>query len=125
MIALCADLNAWAREPQRYWRNAPPAVQDMMMPSIQKYYDAKPEVQRDEAMRSCGILAQTLMLTAKSMGYDSCPMDGFDFNAVGQLIYLPTDHVVTMLLAIGKATAAPWSRSGQVSLNDAMIENRF
>ena len=125
VIALCADLNAWAREPQRYWRNAPQAVQEMMVPAMKQYYDAKPAVQRDEAMRSCGILAQTLMLTAQSIGYDSCPMDGFDFNAVGQLIYLPADHVVTMLLAIGKATQAPWPRSGLVSLNEVVIDNRF
>lgn len=38
---------------------------------------------------------------------------------------LPADHVITMLLAIGKATAAPWPRTGQVSLSDVMIENRF
>ena len=41
------------------------------------------------AMRSCGIAAQTLMLTAQSMGYDSCPMDGFDYEAVAELINLP------------------------------------
>ena len=52
------------------------------MPAIDQYYRGKDQVQRDEAMRSCGIAAQTLMLAAKSMGYDSCPMDGFDFDEV-------------------------------------------
>ena len=42
------------------------------------------QVQRDEAMRSCGMAAMTLMLAAKEMGYDTCPMDGFDFDAVGK-----------------------------------------
>ena len=49
VIALCADLNAWAREPQRYWHNAPQAVQKMMIPAMKQYYEAKPAVQRDEA----------------------------------------------------------------------------
>lgn len=44
------------------------------------------QVQRDEAMRSCEIAAMNLMLAAKEMGYDSCPMNGFDFDAGGRLI---------------------------------------
>ena len=55
-------------------------------------------------MRSCGIAAQTLMLVAKAMGYGSCPMDGFDFDTVAELINLPEDHVITMFVVIGKAT---------------------
>ncbi len=42
------------------------------------------QVQRDEAMRSCEIAAMNLMLAAKEIGYDSCPMNGFDFDAGGQ-----------------------------------------
>ncbi|WP_158903586.1 nitroreductase family protein [Burkholderia sp. L27(2015)] len=125
VIALCADLNAWEREPRRYWKNAAKPVQEMILPAIDQYYRDKPAVQRDEAMRSCGILAQTLMLAAKSLGYDSCPMDGFDFDAVAKLINLPDDHVITMLLAIGKATDAPWPRGGQIPLSEVMVFNRF
>ena len=58
----------------------PKEVREFMNPAIDDYYRDKDQVQRDEAMRSCGIAAQTLMLAAKSMGYDSCPMDGFDFE---------------------------------------------
>jgi hypothetical protein len=50
----------------RYWKNAPQEVQDFMLPAIDAYYRDKDQVQRDEAMRSCGIAAQTLMLTEKS-----------------------------------------------------------
>jgi nitroreductase len=94
LIILCADLKAWEKEPIRYWHSAPERVQEFIVPAIQQYYDGLDQVQRDEAMRSCGIAAQTLMLTAKSMGYDSCPMDGFDFEAVGELINLPDDHAI-------------------------------
>ncbi len=81
LIILCADLKAWKKEPIRYWHSSPESVQKFMVPAIQQYYDGLVQVQRDEAMRSCGIAAQTLMLAAQSMGYDSCPMDGFDFEA--------------------------------------------
>jgi nitroreductase len=76
-------------------------------------------------MRSCGIAAQTLMLAARAMGYDSCPMDGFDFDAVGKLINLPADHVVAMCVAIGKPTKEAWPRGGQLPLSEVVIENRF
>lgn len=124
-IIMCADLKAWDKQPERYWVNAPQEVQDFMLPAIDTYYRDKEQVQRDEAMRSCGIAAQTLMLAAKSLGYDSCPMDGFDFDKVAELIRLPDDHVITMLVAIGKGTKQPWARPGQLALEEVVIQNKF
>lgn len=124
-IILCADLKAWERQPQRYWVNAPQEVQEFMIPAIDEYYRDKDQVQRDEAMRSCGIIAQTLMLAAKSMGYDSCPMDGFDFAKVAEIIKLPDDHVIAMFVAIGKSTKEAWPRPGQLPLDDVVIMNTF
>ena len=124
-IILCADLKSWEKEPARYWRNASKEVQDFMVPAIDDYYRGKEQVQRDEAMRSCGIAAQTLMLAAKSMGYDSCPMDGFDFDKVAELIKLPDDHVIAMFVAIGKGTKEAWPRPGQLAFDEVVIENAF
>jgi nitroreductase len=124
-IILCADLRSWDRDPKRYWQNAIPAVQEFLLPAIDQYYRGKDQVQRDEAMRSCGMMAQTLMLTAKAMGYDSCPMDGFDFEAVGKLINLPNDHVISMYVAIGKATQEAWPRGGQLPLNEVVTIDKF
>jgi nitroreductase len=125
LVVLCADLKAWQKQPERYWQNASQAVQDFLLPAIHDYYDGKPQVERDEAMRSCGIAAQTLMLSAKAMGYDSCPMDGFDFSEVGKLIHLPADHVISMFVVIGKALQPAQPRGGQLSLNEVIIADRF
>jgi nitroreductase len=124
-IVLCADLKSWEKKPDRYWVNAPEEVREFMLPAIDDYYRGKDQVQRDEAMRSCGIAAQTLMLSAKSMGYDSCPMDGFDFEKVAKLINLPSGHVIAMFVAIGKGTKEAWPRPGQLDLNDVVIKNSF
>jgi len=124
-IVLCADLKSWEKQPTRYWVNAPKEIQEFMLPAIDKYYRGKDQVQRDEAMRSCGITAQTLMLAARSMGYDSCPMDGFDFEKVSELINLPAEHVIAMFVAIGKCTKESWPRPGQLDLNEVIIKNRF
>lgn len=125
LVILTADLKAWERDASRYWRDAPKPVQEILVPAIDGYYRGHDQVQRDEAMRSCGIAAQTLMLAAKAMGYDSCPMDGFDFDAVGKLINLPEDHVVAMFVAIGKGTKPAWPRPGQLSLDEVVITDRF
>jgi len=124
-IVLCADLKAWAKHPERYWRDVPEDLRNFIVPAIDGYYRGKEQVQRDEAMRSCGMAAQTLMLAAQSMGYDSCPMDGFDFAAVGRLINLPADHVVAMFVAIGKGADAPWPRGGKLPLAEVVINDRF
>ena len=125
LIVLCADLKAWQKQPERYWRNAPQATQDFLLPAIHDYYNEKPQVERDEAMRSCGIAAQTLMLSVKAMGYDTCPMDGFDFNEVAKLINLPQDHVISMFIAIGKALQPAQARGGQFAIDEVVFTDRF
>ncbi|MBM4148263.1 MAG: nitroreductase family protein [Lentisphaerae bacterium] len=125
LVILCADTKSWEKEPGRYWVNAARETQDFLLPAIDSYYRGREQVQRDEAMRSCGIAAQTLMLAARALGYDSCPMDGFDFEAVGKLINLPADHVVAMFVAIGKATKDAWPRGGQLPMSEVVIKDRF
>jgi nitroreductase len=122
---MCADTTSWEKSPERYWKDAPQPVQDFIIPAIDQYYRGRDQVQRDEAMRSCGIAAQTLMLAAKAMGYDSCPMDGFDFDAVAKLINLPEDHIIAMFVAIGKGTKEAWPRPGQLSMSEVVITDRF
>ncbi len=124
-IILCADLKAWEKQPERYWRNAPPDVREGVMEAIGMYYAGREQAQRDEAMRSCGIAAQTLMLAAKAMGYDSSPMDLSDFDEVAKLIHLPEDHAIAMFVAIGKGTRDPWPRAGQLPLEEVVVTDRF
>lgn len=125
LVVLCADLKAWEKAPERYWAGAPQPVRDYLVPAIDQYYRGREWVQRDEGMRSCGIAAQTLMLAAKAMGYDSCPMDGFDYGEVGRLLNLPADHAVVMFVAIGKGTQEAWPRPGQLPLEEVVVQNRF
>ncbi len=125
LLVLTADLKAWDREPGRYWKNTPQAVQDFIVPAIGQYYQGREQVQRDEAMRSCGIAAMSLMLAAKEMGYDTCPMDGFDFDAVAKLINLPQDHVIALMVAVGKGVKEAWPRGGSITQQEAIVIDRF
>lgn len=123
-ILLCADLNAH-EDAGRYWVHAPEPVQAMLVPMIAPFYENNIQLQRDEAMRSIGIAAQTLMLAAKSMGYDSCPMIGFDTEKAAHLINLPEGHIIGMMLTVGKALKDANVRGGQLPYEDVVFSDRF
>ena len=125
LIVLVADVQAWAKQPERYWKDAPKPVQDFLVPAITQYYTGNPQAQRDEAMRSCGMAAMNIMLAAKEMGYDTCPMDGFDFDAVSKLLNLPADHIPTMFVTVGKGIKEAWPRGGQLAMEEVVIRNKF
>jgi len=124
-IIVCADLKAWKDNPSQYWKNAPKEAQDFLVPAMAPFYEGKDELQRDEAMRSCGIAAQTIMLAAKSMGYDSNPMIGFDPQKVAEIIKLPDNHVISMLIAVGKQTKPAMPRGGQLPLEKIVFTDKF
>lgn len=125
VIVLCADVKAWAKSPERYWEDAPKEASDVLVPMIGQFYEGREWQQRDEAMRSAGIAAQTIMLSVKAMGYDSCPMIGFDADAVGDLIGLPDDHVVCMMIAVGEAAQPAQSKGGFLPDDEIFFEDRF
>ncbi len=125
LLVLTADLKAWAREPARYWTEAPAAVSEVLVNWMGPFYDGKDQLQRDEAMRSCGLAGQTIMLAAKAMGYDSCPMIGFDPEQVAEIINLPPDHVIGFLVVVGKGIEPAWPRGGQLPLDAVVVTDRF
>ncbi len=125
LVILCADLTAHANDPQRYWAHAPQEVQDILVPALTPFYEGKPTLIRDEAMRSTGFAGMTLMLAARGMGYDSCPMIGFDAEAVAKLIRLPDDHALSFILAIGKQAKPVWPRGERLPDSEVIIQDRF
>ena len=125
LVILCADLTAHANDPQRYWAHAPQEVQDILVPALPQFYEGKPTLIRDEAIRSTGFAGMTLMLAARGMGYDSCPMIGFDAEAVAKLIRLPDDHALSFILAIGKQAKPVWPRGERLPDSEVIIQDRF
>ncbi len=125
LIVMTADLLAWKKDPARYYKDAPKEVADLLVNWMGPFYEGREWQQRDEAMRSIGIAAQTIMLAAKAMGYDSCPMIGFDQEAVAKLINLPKDHIVGMMISVGKATQPARPKPGQLPLDEVLIHDKF
>ncbi len=124
VLLVCLDVKAWQKEPQRYWVNAPKDVADSMISNSQQIYANNGQLQRDEGMRSASMASMALMLKAQEMGLDSCAM-ACDEQKMAELVKLPDDHAICMLLAIGKRMDAPYPRPGLVTVDDVLLENSF
>lgn len=125
LVVMTADTKAWTKSPERYWQHAPKEVCDLLTGWMGPFHEGREQLQRDEANRSMGMAMQTLMLAAKAMGYDSCPMIGFDFEPVAELINLPKDHVLGPMVAVGKSLKAPWPKPGQLALDEVLVTDSF
>lgn len=125
LVLFTADVKAWNKDPERYWKNAPKEVAELLVNWMGPFHAEKEWLQRDEAQRSIGIAMQTMMLAAQEMGYQSCPMIGFDHEKVAELINLPAFHVIGPMVAIGKGTKEPWPKPGQLPLSELVVENSF
>lgn len=125
LVLFAADVKAWEKSPERYWVNAPKEVADLLVGWMGPFHEGREWLQRDEAQRSIGMAMQTLMLAAQELGYQSCPMIGFDLEKVAELVKLPNDYVLGPMVAIGKGTKDPWQKPGQLPLDEIVFENSF
>ena len=125
VIVLCGNMNAWKEDPLRYWKNSTIEKQELVKNSLNKKYADSPQNQRDEAMRSCGFAGQTIMLAARQMGLDSCPMVGFEYDELAKIINLPENHLIVLMIVVGKAAEPANPRGGQLSLDKVVFENKF
>lgn len=125
LFILCADLNAHLEDPSLYWSHAPQEVQDMLGPMIKGFYEGKDQLIRDEGIRSSALAGMTLMLAAKEMGYDSCPMVGYDPAVVSDLIKLPENFALSFMLPVGKMAEGAWDRGERLSDEKVVAYDTF
>lgn len=88
--------------------------------AVNNMYGSNPTMQRDEAIRSASLGGMTLMLAAESMGMVSCPMIGFDPEAVKSQFNLPETAVPAMLIPIGFEGKDNWPQKPRLSTDDVL-----
>ena len=110
LIAVCGKLNAFEDAPAIY-QDVDPSIKDKVLPMIKGFYENKEQLQRDEAIRSASLAAMTLMFGAVNRGWDTCPMIGFDPEAVSKILELDESHIPVMLLTLGYRKEDPRPRS--------------
>ncbi|AHV97030.1 nitroreductase family protein [Paenibacillus sabinae] len=107
VIAVLGDMRAYEQAPEIYGGLKMLGAMsqeeyDGMIGAINQAYIGKESFQRDEAIRNASLSAMQFMLIAKDKGWDTCPMIGFDPEAVKQTLSLPDHLVPVMLITIGK-----------------------
>ena len=125
VIILCGNMDAWKEDPLRYWKNYPLEKQETVKNALHRKYADNLQNRRDEAIRSCGMAAQTIMLAARQMGLDSCPMSGFEYDELAKVINLPENHLIVLMIVVGKAVEPANLRGGQLSLDKIVFEDKF
>jgi nitroreductase len=125
LVAICADVKAWQKSPERYWANAPAEFGARVVSNMERFYGKNAETERDAALYSIGLSTMALLLAATEMGYGSLPIAGFEQEKVARLINLPKDHIVGLLVAIGKPAADPIPKPGQLPHEELVFTDTF
>lgn len=107
VIVVLGDKNAYLQAPEIYsglkMLGAMSAEEfDGTIEAINGAYIGNDAFQRDEAIRNASLSAMQFMLIAKDKGWDTCPMIGFDSEALTATLSLPENLVPVMLITIGK-----------------------
>ncbi len=124
VVVLAGNLDA-AESASEYWRHAPANVQDRLVPRIGKFYEDDHQLKRDEAIRSASLAAMSLMLVATEMGYETCPMIGFDAPQVIEIVRMPENWIPVMMITVGRGTREPRPKPGQLKVEDVAFWNAF
>jgi nitroreductase len=66
-----------------------------------------PEYRLSEAQAHAFMAAVTAIYAAKSLGIDSCPMQGFDVTGVSKALGLPSNLVPTLIVPLGYPADKP------------------
>jgi putative NAD(P)H nitroreductase len=74
-------------------------LSDKMYELIDKSYSEEVYAKED-AIRNASLSAMQFMLIAKDLGFDTCPMTGFDFDKAKDFFKL--DEEVVLLITLGK-----------------------
>jgi nitroreductase len=83
-------------------------------------YDDQPQRQRDEAVRSATFGTAAIIYAARSLGWGSTPMIGFDAEAVHSEFGLREDEVPVMLLTVGPERTGNWPQKPRMPVADVL-----
>lgn len=70
--------------------------------------------------KTCGLAAQTFMMAMAEIGYDTCPLEGFDSRRVQKLLKLPCSAEINMVIPCGirKGTRGIWGERFRVPFEE-------
>lgn len=128
-VVILGDLEAYRAAYDVYGEalkegQIPQNVYDTMISQVEGAYKDNAQFARDEAILNASLSAMQLMLAAKAKGYDTCPMGGFDRQALVKELNIPDRYIPVMMITIGKA-AAPARPTARFALDKLVIKETF
>lgn len=107
VIIVLGDTLAYQKAPEIYsglklLGAMSPEEYEETLASINSSHEGNEAFQRDEAIRNASLSAMQFMLIAKDKGWDTCPMIGFDPEAIKATLNIPDHMVPALMITIGK-----------------------
>ncbi|MBM7645928.1 putative NAD(P)H nitroreductase [Scopulibacillus daqui] len=128
-IVVLGDLNAYQRadEVADDWIEKgymPEEGKAGLVDTVHQFYQDD-QIKRDEAIRGASLAAMTLMHAAKNMGYETCPMIGFDPEAIRKDFKVPDHLIPVMMITLGKGEAETRERGYRRGAKDIITYESF
>ena len=130
IIAVLGDVESYKKADKIYGQ----AVEAGFMPedtaksfierTVGTYSNLQPEAARRIVYTDGGLISMQLMLIARSRGYDTVPMGGYDRAKFIEAFGISEQYVPVMLIAIGKA-AKPGHPTTRLPIEDVAFFNEM
>ncbi|WP_028778840.1 nitroreductase family protein [Shimazuella kribbensis] len=102
----------------------PKEVYSQIAKDTEEEYKLRNYKSRDSAFLNASLFSMQLMLAAKSIGYDTVPMGGFQVDPLIEKLHIPKRFVPVMMMTIGIASSSAYTTT-RLSLDDVIIHESF
>jgi nitroreductase len=102
VVIILGDTEADKVAPEVF-EKAPEEARNLLLKNINSAYSQGRPLGEKEALKNASLGAMQLMLAAKALGIDSCPMSGFDHEAIIPAFGIPERFIPVMMITLGYA----------------------
>ncbi|MFP7296889.1 nitroreductase family protein [Neobacillus niacini] len=130
VIAVLGDVKSYEKAEKIYGQAAEAGfmpvetAKSFIERTVRTYSNLKPEVAREIVYTDGGLISMQLMLVARSKGYDTVPMGGYDKAKFMEAFGIAEQFVPVMLIALGKA-AKPGHPTTRLPIEDVAFFNEM
>ena len=102
----------------------PEAAYEKILGDVNLVYKSSQAKIRDDAFLNASLFAMQLMLAAKSKGFDTSPIGGFQVDPLMEALHIPERFVPVMMIAAGVARK-PAHPTKRLPLDEVVIHESF
>lgn len=100
------------------------AIKNTLVGNIRQAYENAPDIGVHGAIQNSSFAAMQLMLAAKAQGIDSCPIGGFDADALRDVLAIPERYLPTLIITLGYGSQ-PAHGSSRFPVEQIVVNESF